>query len=125
MIRATQPGRQRCPPGLGRPQRHGAAAATTWTRPGAPALDDADAPAPAAPLDALRSATPSATIGGIVLIAYILLAVIGPSITPYSPLEFNYSDTLQATLQHLPGWAPTSSAGISLSRVLAGAAASS
>jgi peptide/nickel transport system permease protein len=40
-------------------------------------------------------ASKPALFGAIVLIAYVLLAIVGPSLAPYSPLAFHYSDTLQ------------------------------
>lgn len=64
-----------------------------WPVPGVPAADDATF-SPRRRWSRLLS-SPSATFGGIVLLAYLLLAAIGPSIAPYSPLEFHYSDTLK------------------------------
>jgi len=40
-------------------------------------------------------ASKTAMFGAVILFAYILLALIGPSIAPRSPLEFNYSDVLK------------------------------
>lgn len=62
----------------------------------------------------------AAMIGGVILIAYILLAIVGPSITPRSPLEFNYSDTLKPPSSAY--WMGTDQYGRDVfSRVLAGA----
>lgn len=73
------------------------AAATTmdppWSIPGL-APDDETIAKPRQRWTRIRSSK-TATIGGIVLIVYILLALVGPSITPRSPLEFNYTDVLQ------------------------------
>lgn len=73
------------------------AAATTmdppWSIP-VPAGEDEAIARPRQRWTRIRSSK-TAMIGGIVLIIYILLALIGPSITPHSPLEFNYSDTLK------------------------------
>jgi peptide/nickel transport system permease protein len=40
-------------------------------------------------------ASPTAVIGGVILMCYLLLAIVGPSLAPYSPLEFHYSDPLK------------------------------
>jgi peptide/nickel transport system permease protein len=77
------------------------AAAATVIRPahrattGTPPRDEVVAPAPPRRWRRLL-ATPSATIGGVILLAYLLLAVVGSAIAPYPPLEFHYQDTLKA-----------------------------
>ena len=65
-------------------------------------------------------ASRTALLGGVMLIAYLVLAIVGPSITPYSPLEFHYSDTLQPPSSTY--WLGTDQYGRdTFSRVLAGA----
>jgi peptide/nickel transport system permease protein len=79
------------------PQGVGAAAvarAAAWTTPGSPAQNEAVAPAPARRWRRLL-ATPSATIGGAILVVYLVLAVFGQALAPYPPLEFHYQDTLR------------------------------
>ncbi len=89
-----------------------------WTGPGASAPDGAIL-APRRRWTRLLAST-SATIGGIILIAYLLLAIVGPSITPYPPLEFHYSDTLKPPSSTY--WLGTDQYGRDIfSRVLAGA----
>jgi peptide/nickel transport system permease protein len=62
----------------------------------------------------------SAVIGGVILLAYMLLALVGSSIAPYSPLEFHYSDTLKGP--SITYWLGTDQYGRDIfSRVLAGA----
>jgi peptide/nickel transport system permease protein len=64
--------------------------------------------------------TPSAAIGGALLLAYLLLALIGSSIAPHSPLEFNYSEILKPPSS--ANWLGTDQYGRDVfSRVLSGA----
>jgi peptide/nickel transport system permease protein len=64
-------------------------------------------------------ATPTAVIGGVILLAYVLLAAFGSSVAPYPPLEFHYQDTLQAPTATY--WFGTDQYGRDVfSRVLAG-----
>jgi peptide/nickel transport system permease protein len=37
----------------------------------------------------------AAVAGGVILLGYVLLALIGPAIAPYPPLEFHYQDALE------------------------------
>jgi peptide/nickel transport system permease protein len=61
-----------------------------------------------------------AVVGGVILLAYVALAIVGPSIAPYSPLEFHYSDTLKPPSSTY--WLGTDQYGRDIfSRVLAGA----
>jgi peptide/nickel transport system permease protein len=79
------------------PQGVGAAAmarAAGWATPGSPVHDEAVAPAPARRWRRLL-ATPSAAIGGAILVVYLVLAVFGSALAPYPPLEFHYQDTLR------------------------------
>ncbi len=74
----------------------GAAVARTsaWSAAGTLTSEEGDTPAPARRWRRLL-ATPSAMIGGAILVGYLLLALAGSVIAPYPPLEFHYSDTLQ------------------------------
>ncbi len=74
--------------------RAGIARPAPWTTAGIPSAEDAVAPAPT-PRWRRLLATTSATIGGVILLVYLLLAVFGAAIAPYPPLEFHYQDTLQ------------------------------
>lgn len=75
--------------------RAGIARPAVWTTAGIPAPEDAVAPAPT-PRWRRLLATTSATIGGVILLVYLLLAIFGAAIAPYPPLEFHYQDTLHA-----------------------------
>lgn len=75
--------------------RAGIARPALWTTAGIPAPEDAVAPAPT-PRWRRLLATTSATIGGVILLVYLLLAIFGAAIAPYPPLEFHYQDTLHA-----------------------------
>ena len=75
--------------------RAGIARPAPWTTAGIPSAEDAVAPAPT-PRWRRLLATTSATIGGVILLVYLLLAIFGAAIAPYPPLEFHYQDTLQA-----------------------------
>lgn len=89
-----------------------------WTIPGL-ATEDEPVAQPRRRWTHIRSSK-AAMIGGVILLAYILLAVIGASITPHSPLEFNYSDTLKPPSSAY--WMGTDQFGRDVfSRVLAGA----
>jgi peptide/nickel transport system permease protein len=66
-----------------------------WTAAGFPTTEEAVASAPSRRWRRLL-ATPSAAIGGLILLGYLLLAVAGAAVAPYPPLEFHYQDTLQA-----------------------------
>lgn len=68
---------------------------TAWTPTGIPIHDEVVAPAPVRRWRRLL-ATPSAAIGGVILLGYLLLALVGSAIAPYPPLEFHYQDTLRA-----------------------------
>lgn len=74
--------------------RAGIARPAPWTTAGIPSAEDAVAPAPTPRWRRLLAAT-SATIGGVILLVYLLLAIFGAAIAPYPPLEFHYQDTLQ------------------------------
>lgn len=74
--------------------RAGIARPAPWTTAGIPSAEDVVAPAPT-PRWRRLLATTSATIGGVILLVYLLLAVFGAAIAPYPPLEFHYQDTLQ------------------------------
>ncbi len=105
---------------------NGMALATTtvlepaWTIPGQGlAAEDEPIAKPRQRWTRIRSSK-AAMIGGVILITYILLAVVGPSIAPRSPLEFNYSDTLKPPSSAY--WMGTDQFGRDVfSRVLAGA----
>lgn len=76
-------------------------------------------PAPRRRWQRLQSSR-SAVVGGVILLAYVALAIVGPSIAPYSPLEFHYSDTLKPPSSIY--WLGTDQYGRDIfSRVLAGA----
>ncbi len=61
-----------------------------------------------------------AVVGGVILLAYVALAIVGPSLAPDSPLEFHYSDTLKPPSSTY--WLGTDQYGRDIfSRVLAGA----
>jgi peptide/nickel transport system permease protein len=66
-----------------------------WTASGMPTREEFVAPAPARRWHRLL-ATPSAAIGGAILLGYLVLALVGSAIAPYPPLEFHYQDTLRA-----------------------------
>lgn len=74
--------------------RAGIARPAPWTTAGIPSAEDVVAPAPT-PRWRRLLATTSATIGGVILLVYLLLAIFGAAIAPYPPLEFHYQDTLQ------------------------------
>ena len=66
-----------------------------WATPGLPAREEVVTPAPTRRWRRLL-ATPSAVVGGAIIVGYLLLALVGSAIAPYPPLEFHYQDTLQA-----------------------------
>jgi peptide/nickel transport system permease protein len=95
------------------------AAPAAWIGPAPRAESDKAAPAPTRRWRALL-ASRSAVFGAVVLIGYLLLAVVGDRLAPYPPLEFHYSDTLQAPSSTF--WLGTDQFGRDIfSRVLAGA----
>ena len=95
------------------------AAPAAWIGPAPRAESDEAAPTPTRRWRALL-ASQSAVFGAVVLIGYLLLAVVGDRLAPYPPLEFHYSDTLQAPSSTY--WLGTDQFGRDIfSRVLAGA----
>jgi peptide/nickel transport system permease protein len=106
------------------PPRSYAVAATaltdaTWLGPASQEREETVAPAPTRRWRRLL-ASPTAVIGGVILIGYLLLAMVGAAVAPYPPLEFHYQDTLQAPSSLY--WLGTDQYGRDIfSRVLAGA----
>jgi peptide/nickel transport system permease protein len=98
--------------------RRAATGERTWVGAGP---DDAAGAAPAASGRWRRLlANSAATLGGVALIGYLLLAIFGSTIAPYPPLEFHYQDTLQGPSATY--WLGTDQFGRDIfSRVLAGA----
>ena len=78
-------------PGSGR----ASVARAAWAGAESQTFEESVAPAPKRRWRRLL-ATPSAAIGGAILLGYLVLAVFGSAIAPYPPLEFHYQDTLQA-----------------------------
>lgn len=95
-----------------------AAADTAWL--GSGVMEEEEALLTPTPRWRRLFSSTSAVVGAVILLAYLVLAVIGGSITPHSPLEFNYSDTLQPPSSTY--WMGTDQYGRDVfSRVLAGA----